>query len=191
MDYKKLAECLMCCAGVNSGCICPGGWNGIVCSGPIEEDGSCMGLEGEASEAITKLLHRAEVAEARLAKAQEELDKMEQLHEDARRELGEAKARADRSKWISVDDHLPPEHESIFKKLIDEEKWRQGVEGMWQSESDDVIVSVRFADGTKKTGQARTKDGRWTGLPTIGCPIVTHWRPFPKPYNGKEGQREG
>lgn len=90
MDYKKLAECLMCCAGVNSGCICPGVWNGIVCSGPIEEDGSCMGLEGEASKAITDLLTRAETAEARLAKAQEELDKMEQLHEDARLKLGKA-----------------------------------------------------------------------------------------------------
>ena len=51
----------------------------------------------DAATAITDLLASAEAAEARLAKAQEELDKMEQLHEDARRELGEAKARAEKA----------------------------------------------------------------------------------------------
>lgn len=40
--------------------------------------------------AITELLTQAETAEARLAKAQEELDKMEQLHEQARLKLGKA-----------------------------------------------------------------------------------------------------
>lgn len=187
MDYKAMAAAIKLCGSTPNVEHCK--------ECPYWDDGDmnkCIQrMTADAATAIIDLLARAETAEARLAKAQEELDKMEQLHEDARRELGEANARADRSKWISVDDHLPPEHESIFKKLIDEEKWRKGVEGMWQSESDDVIVSVRFADGTKKTGQARTKDGHWTGLPTIGCPIVTHWRPFPKPYNGKEGQREG
>ena len=88
------------------------------------------------------------------------------------------------SKWISVKDHLPPERDSIFKKLIGLEKWREGIEGLCQRESDYVIVSVRFSDGTEKTGRARTEDGHWVELPTIGCPVVTHWRPFPKPCNG-------
>lgn len=44
----------------------------------------------DAATAINDLLARAETAEARLAKAQEELDKMEQLHEDARLKLGKA-----------------------------------------------------------------------------------------------------
>lgn len=92
--------------------------------------------------------------------------------------------------WISVDDHLPPEHDSIFKKLIDPDKWAPG---MFSSISDDVIVSVRFSDGTKKTGSTHTKDGHWVGLPAVGAPVVTHWMPFPgpahepeKPANGRE-----
>ena len=62
--------------------------------------------------------------------------------------------------------------------MVDAGKW---ADGMFKSMSDDVIVSVRFSDGTKKTGWARTKDGHWVGLPVIGCPVVTHWMPFPEP----------
>lgn len=79
--------------------------------------------------------------------------------------------------WISVKERLPAEHDSVFKKFIDEGKWR---EGMFQTLSDDVIVAVKFADGTKRVGVTRTKDGIWTGLP-IGCPVVTHWMPLPEP----------
>ena len=79
--------------------------------------------------------------------------------------------------WISVKERLPAEHDSVFKKFIDEGKWR---EGMFQTLSDDVIVAVKFADGTKRVGVTRTKDEIWTGLP-IGCPVVTHWMPLPEP----------
>ena len=82
------------------------------------------------------------------------------------------------SEWISVEERLPIEHDSIFKKLIDDEKWRAG---MFKTLSEDVIVAVKFADGTRKTGVTYTKDGVWTGLPSIGCPIVTHWLPMPEP----------
>lgn len=79
--------------------------------------------------------------------------------------------------WISVEERLPAEHDSIFKEFIDKEKWR---EGMFETLSDDVIVAVKFADGTRRVGVTRTKDGIWTGLP-IGCPVVTHWMPLPEP----------
>lgn len=82
------------------------------------------------------------------------------------------------AEWISVDDRLPIEHDSIFKKFIDAENWRAG---LFKTLSDDVIVAVKFADGTKKTGVTYTKDGVWAGLPSIGCPIVTHWLPMPEP----------
>lgn len=79
--------------------------------------------------------------------------------------------------WISVKERLPAEHDSIFKKLIAKEKWR---EGMFQTLSDDVIVAVKFADGTRRSGFTHTRDGVWTGLPS-GCPVVTHWMPLPEP----------
>lgn len=83
-----------------------------------------------------------------------------------------------KAEWIIVEERLPIEHDSIFKKLIADEKWRAG---MFKTLSDDVIVAVKFADGTRKTGVTHTKDGIWTGLPSIGCPIVTHWMPMPEP----------
>lgn len=79
--------------------------------------------------------------------------------------------------WISVKERLPAEHDSVFKEFIDKGKWR---EGMFQTLSDDVIVAVKFADGTKRVGVTHTRDGIWTGLP-IGCPVVTHWMPLPEP----------
>lgn len=85
--------------------------------------------------------------------------------------------------WVSVEDHLPPEHDSIFKKYKGTDKW---CAGMFETISCDVIVSMTFGDGTKKTGAARTKDGQWKGLPEVGHPVVTHWMPFPKPYKEHE-----
>lgn len=88
------------------------------------------------------------------------------------------KALRETGAWVSVDEHFPPEHDSIFKKFEGTDKW---VAGMFESLSDDVIVSVKFEDGTKKTYSAHTIDGVWSGLPKIGHPVVTHWMPFPKP----------
>lgn len=92
-------------------------------------------------------------------------------------------ARTEMNKWVSVQERLPTEHDSIFKKLIhtDRSKWNND---MFLSESDYVIVSVTFRDGTRKTGYAHTKDGMWVGLPMIGGPVVTHWMPMPEPPKG-------
>lgn len=81
-----------------------------------------------------------------------------------------------RQAWASVNEQMPDEHDSIFKKLIAKEKWGAG---MFERLSDDVIVAVKFADGTRRSGFAHTKDGVWMGLPSIGCPVVTHWMPLP------------
>ena len=141
-----------------------------------------------AAQSITDLLARAEAAEARVLDLETthrtemcevgydctELGKVRKALQAAESKLDEAK----RYDWISVEERLPVEHDSIFKKLIDDEKWRAG---MFKTLSDDVIVAVKFADGTRKTGVTHTKDGIWTGLPSIGCPIVTHWMPMPEP----------
>lgn len=129
----------------------------------------------ETIEGILALMHAAAVQAA-------EMRGRLQLIEDvlgAEYDLEDLRAMMEENRWVSVDDHLPPEHDSIFKKLLKTDKW---VDGMYRSESCDVIVSVKFGDGTRKTGATRTNDGHWVGLPSIGHPIVTHWRPFPKPY---------
>lgn len=99
-----------------------------------------------------------------------------------------APAHIDQEAWVSVDDHLPPEHDSIFKKFKGTDKW---VDGMFESLSDDVIVSVKFGDGTKKTYPAHTTDGIWRALPKIGHPVVTHWMPFPEPAAELEKRLRG
>ncbi len=96
----------------------------------------------------------------------------------ARNGTGNAPTLTPPNEWVSVEEGMPKEHDSIFKELMGPDKWRPG---MFERLSDDVIVAVKFADGTRRSGFARTKDGIWAGLPSIGCPVVTHWMPMPEP----------
>lgn len=82
------------------------------------------------------------------------------------------------SKWISVKKEMPKEHDSIFAKWKNTNKW---LNGMYEKISDYVNVTVKFSDGTKKTYTAFTRDGKWANLSTVGNPIVTHWMPLPEP----------
>ena len=91
------------------------------------------------------------------------------------------------NEWVSVEEGMPKEHDSIFKKLMGPDKWGPG---MFERLSDDVIVAVKFADGTRRSGFARTKDGIWAGLPSIGCPVVTHWMPLPALPDCRRERRE-
>lgn len=82
------------------------------------------------------------------------------------------------SKWISVKKEMPKEHDSIFAKWKNTNKW---LNGMFEKVSDNVNVTVKFSDGTKKTYTTFTKDGKWANLPKFGNPIVIHWMPLPEP----------
>lgn len=82
------------------------------------------------------------------------------------------------SKWISVKKEMPKEHDSIFAKWKNTNKW---LNGMYEKISDYVNVTVKFSDGTKKTYTTFTRDGKWANLATLGNPIVTHWMPLPEP----------
>ena len=81
--------------------------------------------------------------------------------------------------WISVEDDLPQEHDTIFAKLYGTDKWRNG---MFVKVSDDVRVVKVFRDGTKRVHHDHTVDGRWEserkGLDVYGH--VTHWMPNPE-----------
>lgn len=75
--------------------------------------------------------------------------------------------------WISVKKDLPKEHDSIFAHM-------PLVKGMWAKESDDVIVYVRFPDGTGRATEGRLQDGKWwTRISRKLEPVVTHWMPMP------------
>lgn len=81
-----------------------------------------------------------------------------------------------RSQWISVKDDLPKEHDSIFANHTHLSKH------MWAKESDNVIVYVRFPDGTGRSTEGRLQDGKWwTRVSPMLEPVVTHWMPLPEP----------
>lgn len=80
--------------------------------------------------------------------------------------------------WIRVENRMPIEHESMFKKFKGTSKW---LAGMHETISDDVNVVVKFEDGTKKVYMSHTTDGVWRNLPIVGKPVVTHWMPLPEP----------
>ena len=78
--------------------------------------------------------------------------------------------------WISVKDDLPKEHDSIFANHPHLSKH------MWVKESDNVIVYVRFPDGTGRSTEGRLQDGKWwTRVSPMLEPVVTHWMPLPTP----------
>lgn len=76
--------------------------------------------------------------------------------------------------WISVKDDLPKEHDSIFANHTHLSKH------LWAKESDNVIVYVRFPDGTGRSIEGKLQDGKWwTRISPALEPIVTHWMPMP------------
>lgn len=86
-----------------------------------------------------------------------------------------------RSQWISVKDDLPKEHDSIFANHTHLSKH------MWAKESDNVIVYVRFPDGTGRSTEGRLQDGKWwTRVSPMLEPVVTHWMPFPESPKGED-----
>lgn len=83
--------------------------------------------------------------------------------------------------WIPCSEDMPAEYESVFARFKGTSKW---MEGMYEKCSDDVIVTVKFTDGSRKTMAMHTTDGEWR---TSDLPVreVIAWMPMPKPY--KEG----
>lgn len=72
----------------------------------------------------------------------------------------------------------PPEHESMFAKFKDTKQWRRG---MFETTSDEVLVTVEFPDRTRYTTTNHTVDGKWmAGYESIGGLIVA-WAEMPAP----------
>ena len=88
-------------------------------------------------------------------------------------------------KWIPCSERLPEEHESIWAKAKGTDRWS---EAMWEKQSDEVIVTELFEDGTTRTDTACTHDGEWYVRVKIVKRKIIAWMPLPEPY---EERREG
>ena len=89
--------------------------------------------------------------------------------------------------WISVKDQMPVELHSIFWLWYGKKQWSNA---MWREQSDKVLVTVVFKDGTRFVTTGETHDGVWhTAISRTLDPIVTHWMPLPEPP-WREGAKE-
>lgn len=139
-----------------------------------------------------------EVFEKIIEKLEEEKSKvpvnrvLDDIIKDKPKELGQLMAYSESIKvvkevakeynngWISVEQDMPKEHDSMFAKLKDTDKWNNN---MFEKSSN--IVSVNIADeyGNSATTTAHTIDGRWScDLLKINSSYkITHWQPLPEP----------
>lgn len=84
--------------------------------------------------------------------------------------------------WILSKDRMPAEHDSIFKKMKGTDKWR---DGMFETISDSVDVTVEYPDGSRRTDKGHTVEGKWkTGLGCAEKGEVIAWQPRREPYKG-------
>ena len=84
--------------------------------------------------------------------------------------------------WISVDDRLPDEHESLFARYKGTDKWRNA---MFTTISDRVIVCAEYENGKRIVKTANTVDGVWKVKDIFQPCKVTHWMPLPQPPKGE------
>ena len=89
-------------------------------------------------------------------------------------------------KWISVNDAMPPERETIFAKFKGTDKWNPA---MFATSSEDVRVVVKFEDGTRKVWHDSTIDGKWKCERENVYPkrTVIYWMPNPELSPKEEG----
>lgn len=84
--------------------------------------------------------------------------------------------------WIPVTDRLPDEHESLFARYKDTDKWRNA---MFTTISDRVIVCAEYENGKRIVKTANTVDGVWKVKDIFHPCKVTHWMPIPYPPKGE------
>ena len=84
--------------------------------------------------------------------------------------------------WISVNERLPDEHETLFARYKGTDKW---LNGMFMTTSDLVIVCVECENGERIVKTAITKEGVWKIKDSFHQYRVTHWMPLPQPPKGE------
>ena len=77
--------------------------------------------------------------------------------------------------WISVEDRLPPEHDSVYHHLKGTTSW---TDKMFDKISNDYRVVFKFEDGRRVVSHDKTIDGQWS------CEKYKFLHNFPE-YRGK------
>lgn len=137
----------------------------------LENDETCDGVLRDAIEKWKKAYGTLREKHSALL---EQNGKLRDAAADVTRLAAEAAVERD---WISVEDRLPEEHESIFAKAYGTKRW---ADVMPRTISDEVLACVAFEDGHKMTMTLRTHDGAWA-LSSVHRGHVTHWMPLPEP----------
>ena len=91
--------------------------------------------------------------------------------------------------WIPVEERLPEETDSIFKKFKDTNKWSNA---MWEKNSEEVNITYELEDGTRKSGTSYTIDGKWRceKEDRLVKRKVIAWQPLPESYKPKKHEKE-
>lgn len=91
--------------------------------------------------------------------------------------------------WISVEERMPEEYDSVFAKYKGTIKW---LPGMFEKCSDEVEVTFKLtndaAEEKRVVRTSHTNDGKWSIEKELGfCDEkVIAWRPLGEPYQGEE-----
>ena len=81
--------------------------------------------------------------------------------------------------WIPCEERMPEEQNNMFAKWYGTGKW---LDGMWKSNSDDVLVTFELEDGKEKVSIGHTRDGKWNTGEHFFKNKVIAWRPLPEPF---------
>ena len=90
--------------------------------------------------------------------------------------IEDALALIEKQRWISVEEKMPKERESIFARFKGTDKWSNA---MFEKSSENVRVVIVFADGTRRVSHSHTIDGKWECEKSPLKRTVTHWMPNP------------
>lgn len=85
--------------------------------------------------------------------------------------------------WIPCSERMPEEHDSIWSRFKGTDRFDKV---MWKKQSDNVLVTELFEDGTVKTDTATTHDGEWYVKIRAVKRKITAWMPLPEPWEGKQ-----
>lgn len=87
-----------------------------------------------------------------------------------------------KDEWIYCGDgeDFPEEHESMFAKFKDTDKWNNT---MFEKTSNEVNATIEFEDGKRTVKTLHTIDGRWNkGNRGLKFKVIA-WQPLPEPYH--------
>lgn len=85
------------------------------------------------------------------------------------------------NEWILCSKRMPVEHDSVWMKLYGTKYWKSN---MWKTNSNEVIVTVEFDDGSRATTTSHTNDGEWQiekKRKIFNCKVIA-WMPLPLSY---------